>query len=446
VTANPADGDPDARGAARARPPVWLLAVPYALMALVVLLTPERELATNQGDLGLYLRDGQAVLAGQVPYRDVSFEYPPLSLIPMLAPFLLWPFGTMTLDAYKWLFAVAWEGTLLIAIGLLVARIVRLGGAADGPLTGPAARTRVRNTLLRLWFLSAGAALVIAWRYDLFPTLLTVAALAAVLEARSATSGVALGLGVLAKLYPIVLGPALAIRALARRDLGAARRLGLVAAVVVAVGLLPFVLWAGADALGFLRYQGERGLQLESVAAGLIQLGGVVSGTPPAIATRFNAVEVVDGGAASALAVLPLVTVVAFAVLAVIGWRRAGDEAGSSGDVGPRTVVALVLASLLVLLATSKVFSIQYIVWIVPFAALLPRGQFWLAAAIVWLTMPIHPLLYRWLVEQQALPILVLNLRNGLLVALLGWILRDLARQAAAPGQLTGSSPAGVRS
>jgi hypothetical protein len=89
--------------------------------------------------------------------------------------------------------------------------------------------------------------------------------------------------------------------------------------------------------------------------------------------------------------------------------------------------VTLTFASVLVLLVTSKVFSIQYVVWIVPFAALLRGGKFWLAVAIVALTMPIHPLLYGELVKQQALPILILNLRNGLFLVLTAWVIRDLA-------------------
>ncbi|MEO5704577.1 MAG: hypothetical protein ABIZ52_08985, partial [Candidatus Limnocylindrales bacterium] len=93
------------------------------------------------------------------------------------------------------------------------------------------------------------------------------------------------------------------------------------------------------------------------------------------------------------------------------------------------TVVTLAGASVLMLLVTSKVYSIQYVVWIVPFATLLPRQQFWLALAVVALTMPIHPLLYGELVNQQALPILVLNLRNALVGTLTAWILWGLARR-----------------
>jgi hypothetical protein len=77
------------------------------------------------------------------------------------------------------------------------------------------------------------------------------------------------------------------------------------------------------------------------------------------------------------------------------------------------------------------VFSIQYVVWLVPFAALLGGLRFWLAAAMVALTMPIHPLLYDELVAQEALPVLILNVRNALLVALTVWVLFDLRGAAA---------------
>jgi hypothetical protein len=49
--------------------------------------------------------------------------------------------------------------------------------------------------------------------------------------------------------------------------------------------------------------------------------------------------------------------------------------------------------------------------------------------------MPIHPLLYEGLVNQEALPILVLNLRNALLVTLLAWMLSDLARHPSRGGR-----------
>ena len=337
----------------------------------------------------------------------------------MVVPYLLWPFGRVTLEAYPWLFA-AWEAALMLGLGVVLARVVRLGGAGGAAIEGP-------SMPVRLTIVTAGAALALAWRFDLYPALLVVVALWCALGGRPGAAGIAIGMGVLAKLYPLAVVPALAIPWLMPLDVARLTRFALAVALTIALGLLPFVALAGSDALAFLSYQAQRGLQVESIGGGLSVLGGLIAGQPVEMSFGFSAVQVEGPFARTWLAALPAVTVVGFGLLGLLGWRRVRAEATSGGDVPARTVVTLAFASVLVLLATSKVFSIQYVVWIVPFAALLPRRQFWLAAAVLALTMPIHPFLYGALVNQEALPILILNLRNGLMVVLLGWVAMDLA-------------------
>ena len=411
MTAEPASIDGGDSRATR-----LLLLVPPALVLLVAALTPTSALYPDQGDVGLYLEKARAVVSGQLPYRDVPFEYPPAALIPMVVPYLAAFAGDVSLDAYKVLFA-AWEAGLLLALGIVVGRIGgRLGGGH-----GPA---------LRLIVVTIGAVLAITWRYDLLPALLSAVAVWAAIERRPALVGVALGVGVLAKLYPVALLPALALPWLIPFDFGRLVRLGATFGLTVLAGLLPFVAIAGDDAFAFLGYQVGRGLQIESIGGGVAVLAGLLGGQPPNLSYGFSAVQVEGPLARALLSVLPAMTVVGFGLLAWLGWtrvRREIDDGGANHDgVRAETLVTLAFASLLVLLVTSKVYSIQYVVWIVPFVALLRGGQFWLGAAIVALTMPIHPILYSDLVDQEALPILVLNLRNGLVVALTGWLLVSL--------------------
>jgi hypothetical protein len=430
-----------------ARPPLWLLVIPYGIVLAVAALTPTASLFPDQGDVNLYLEKATAIADGGIPYRDVSLEYPPLAFVPIVLPYLLWPFGPVDLDVYKWLFA-AWEAVLMLALGLALAQVVRRGGlagAADdhddsGGRDAAPLRAGVRRVAIRLVILTAGAALALTWRFDLFPALLVMVALWAALEGRPVIAGVAIAAGVLAKLYPLALVPALAIPWLVPFDRGRLVGFGTAIAVTLAAGLLPFVALAGANALTFLGYQALRGLQIESVGGGLVVLDGLLRGQPVALSSPFLAVEVGGPLASGLLAVLPVLTVLAFCTLAWFGWRRVNAEHARFGRVSPRTIVLLAAASVVVLVATSKVFSIQYVVWLVPFAALLPKWQFWLAAVIVGLTMPIHPLLYDGLVGQDALPILVLNLRNGLLLALAGWLVWDLR-----PGALEGGGPGAPR-
>ena len=159
-------------------------------------------------------------------------------------------------------------------------------------------------------------------------------------------------------------------------------------------------------------------------------LAGLITGRPPELSFGFSAVNVEGSLAPAILRVLPIATAAAFGLLALVGWRRIRAEVAAVGRVRPVTVSTLTAASVLVLLVTSKVYSIQYVVWLVPLVALLPRPQFWLAAVAVALTMPIHPVLFAALVRQEALPILVLVVRNVLVVGLTAWVVADLARPA----------------
>ena len=146
--------------------------------------------------------------------------------------------------------------------------------------------------------------------------------------------------------------------------------------------------------VAFIRYQTQRGLEIESVGGGLAVLAGLITGRPPELSFGFSAVNVEGSLAPAILRVLPIATAAAFGLLALVGWRRIRAEVAAVGRVRPVTVSTLTAASVLVLLVTSKVYSIQYVVWLVPLVALLPRPQFWLAAVAVALTMPIHPVLF----------------------------------------------------
>lgn len=416
----------DVGGASRPSP--WLRFVPVAIIAVAAALTPAYDLRLHQSDVALYFEKARAVLSGLLPYRDVPLEYPPLALVPMVVPYVAGlPIG-IWVEGYAWLFA-AWQAILVLALGLVLDRMVRLGAdagaesdAGQGGLAG-----RLRDTRVRLGLLCLGAALAITWRFDLLPALLVMMALWAVLAGRPGLAGVAIGLGILAKLYPVAVLPALAVPWLFPPAPGRLVRLGLATGVTVAAGFLPFFALAGDRALQFLAYHADRGLQIESIGGGLALLAGLVSGQPVPISFEFISAQA-DGPFAEAwLRALPAMTVVGFGCLAWLGWRRARRERASEGRVRPDTVVTLAFACLLVLLATSKVFSIQYVVWYLPFVALLRGSRFWLGAVVVGLTMPIHPLLYGELVGQEALPILLLNLRNALFLVLLARVLRDVA-------------------
>jgi hypothetical protein len=419
-----------------------ILLAPAWMVLVVAALTPTAALRPDQGDVILYFEKAHALASGLVPYRDFDFIYPPGALLAMIVPFLAGGLlGSIDLGAYKVLFA-GWEALLLVVLGLVLARLAErtaLDGAgvradADVDDPGPASSRRVRDVLLRLAFLSIGAVLTLAWRYDLFPATLVMIGVWAAIERRPTIAGIVLAVGVLAKLYPVAVVPAVAMPWLLPVDLRRLARLSGAFALTIVVGLGPFVALAGKSATRFFEYQVGHGIQIESVGGGLAVLVGLLTGQPQGLSFANSRVQVEGPFAEAWLAAVPFLTIAGFGLLAVVGWRRIRAEAiGGGRGVSAQALVTAAAASVLMVLVTSKVYSIQYVVWLLPFMALLRGRRFLLAAAVVALTIPIHPLLYSQLVDQQALPIVLLNVRNALLVGLAIWTLRELAQPPRTP-------------
>jgi hypothetical protein len=401
-----------------------LVVAPILVLLLINALTPTAELLPGapQQDVMLYFQKAEALVSGGVPYRDFPFEYPPLALVSMVVPYVVWPRTEgPDFETYRWLF-VGWEGLLLALLVIVVTRIAdRLAGAE-----GAAERsTAVGQVAARLVLLTIATAPSLAWRFDLFPALLAAIAVLAALEGRAAVAGVLVGLGVLAKLYPAVLVPVLVAAWLAPVDRRRLGRFGAGLVVTVVLAMLPLVLLAGDAVWSFVAYHWDRGLHIETVPAGMLLLA-VESGFPtPLVIESYG---VVGPLATAYLRIQPWLTVAGFAALASVAVMRCRADVRTSGRVVAGSVIRLATASILLFLVTNKVFSIQYVVWLVPFAALLSRGQFWLAAAAAALSVWIHPLFYMRLVDQATFAVVLLNLRNGLIVALLVWVVADLLR------------------
>jgi len=424
-------GHPSARrgGWWRPRPDWWppaeLLVAPALIVLLLHAITTREALFPNQGDLLLYFQKAEALARGGLPYRDFAFEYPPLALLSMVIPYIAWP-GTMDFDVYRWTFT-AWQMLLLVATALVTARLADLLGRDDGPAE---AHRFIRTAGQRLVVLAIVTAPSLAFRFDLLPALLVAGAVLATLKGQAGWAGVLVALGGLVKVYPLVLAPLLAALWLARRDrIGVVSFLAAIGFTIAAV-LLPVSLIAGDAAWNFLAYQADRGLQLETVAAGFILLSSALQGAIVPFEFEFGAVHVAGPAADAYLAVQPVLFVLGPLIVAAFGYVAARAELAGLGRVRAATVCALALAAVTMFIVTNKVISVQYAVWLVPLAALLAGGPFWLTVVIGVLSVAIHPLFYDALLREELPIILVLCLRNVLLIGLLGWVLIDVLRRS----------------
>jgi hypothetical protein len=386
-----------------------LVALQFAVLVLVLALTPTSALFPNHGDVLLYYQDSERLFSGLLPYRDFPFWYPPLALIPMSLPHLLWPVRPLSFETFQFLFLLS-NALFCTATAGIVAWIAIRHGHAGGAI----------RTLTTYAMLVVACAPLLAWRFDAFPTMLSALAFGLFLAERPAPSGVVLGLAIAAKLYPVALAPIFAARYVAARNWRALGSFAAAGAATVALAIVPLAF--AARSLPFVDLQLRRGLQIESVPAGAVLLSHLVSGAPVRVVHEFMSVNIASPMTALMLGALPFTIAVGFGVLGVLALRRFSEERGRPGGAQLETDVAYAAAALLLLLATSKVFSSQYIVWLLPFAALMPRPQALAVVALFASTLFVHPLNYERLIALEPTLILVVSWRNLLLLALLLWL------------------------
>ncbi len=384
-----------------------LVLIPVAAVLVAGALTPVPQLFLNNGDIRVYVNDGSALLSGRIPYLQFRSEYPPLAFVMFVGPLLVTGLHP-TMQDFAWLYLI--ESALVVAgLGLAIAWI---GARWSGP-SEPA------DGAVTTWaLLGAVLAPLMAWRFDVLPALLSVIALALLLERRPFASGIALGLSVAAKLYALPLFAVLAVVALRDGGRRGAARLLAGGAIVIAIAMLPILLLGGPKAFSFISYQSNRGLQLESVPAGIVELASALVGQRPTVGVAFGSWELFSPWSAPILHILPLVmyiavgAVTAAAAVYLYSWRR-----GSRLPV--ETIAGACVAVLVAAIVTDKVLSPQYLVWLVPFVPFARPVTRWIAAGAAALTVAIYPVFYLLLRQQHMSAIVALNIRNGLLVVIL---------------------------
>ena len=346
-----------------------------------------------------YHRYGTAMLGGHVPYRDFGIEYPPGALPAFGLPAI----GKPGLAVYEREFQILMA---LCGVGSLAAMSVALRN-----LGASAERVAAALGFFALAPLALGS--VILYRYDLWPTFLTVAGLAAVLARRERLGFAALGLGIAAKAFPaVVIPPALAYvwRTRGRRE---ALLCLVAAAAVVAVVVVPFLVLAPHGVWDSVVRQTTRPLQIESLGASLLLAAHHVGGLGLTLESSRGSQNLVGslpdavGAASSALLVLALIAI----------WIAA-----ARGPATPERLVRWSAASVAAFVALGKVLSPQFLIWLLPLVPLV-RGRRGLAASALLglallLTQVWFPIRYFDLVAFDELPSWVLLARDLVLVAL----------------------------
>ncbi len=270
---------------------------------------------------------GRGVAAGEVPYFQARMEYP------VLTGALIWVEGGITRlfgggDALLFLSVVSWVNAGLAALVLWM--LWRAG---------------MEPRRLWTWACAPPLVLYVGHNWDMLAVTFAVAALLLARAGKPAGSAAAAGLGMAAKLFPVLLLPLIGLQAVfgsgGWRDWAKRWRLGL-AAVGAAIGAwaavnLPVALLAHENWSEFYRFSGERSGTAASVWEILQVTLGVPTSTP--LRNLLSGFLFLGGGAA----------IVAF------GWARHRER-----------LWVLFTPLTAWFLLTNKVYSPQFDLWLYP--------------------------------------------------------------------------------
>ena len=263
---------------------------------------------------------------GRFPQADARWQYPPGAAAILSLPRLL---PGSYLDSFLLIELLC---DLLITV-LLVHMAIR------------------RGSWLGCWCWLAGIALlgpVVLGRFDMFATLLAVAALYLAGSPRSL--GALAGLGAVVKVWP-----ALVLVGVPPRS----GRKAVIAAIASAGAVIAGYLAFTSGSLSFLANQDSRGIEVESVAAQpftVLRTLGIWHGH---VVWRYGSYQLVGPGV-GAMAGLTLASML-LALAGLVWWRwRMCWRPEVLGDAA--------LTATLLMVTTSRVISVQYMIWLIGMA------------------------------------------------------------------------------
>lgn len=357
-------------------------------------------------DIGYFYGAVGHMVDGQRPYRDFEFDYPPGALVPILAP-LAAPAAATDPTWYIWGLVIE-NALAAAAITLVLAGFVDLRSAI------------VFNVLLAL------TAPYAPLRFDLLPALVT---LLAVLWAqrRAATAGGMIALGTVVKLFPIVLLPVLLLPHVAARRWRSVTGMTLGFAITLVAILAPAWVLSRGHVFDFFAFHQARGLQIESLGGGLLLIAGQLHWVPVTQEVSFFSSNLVSPWASPIIRSLQPMMLIAFAIQAIVLWRRWRVAPPTLRELGSAVAVTLGL-----FICFNRVFSPQYLIWLLPLFALADQRLAMVTLVCV-LTTLLFPFQYTALQNLQLSQIVQLNIRNVLFVGLIVYGLTTRPRNKIAP-------------
>ncbi len=314
---------------------------------------------TAEQDVVNFFAHSEAIKSGVMPYRDFVFEFPPFSLVFFLIPGLF----TSNLETYAVLFGL--EVVTFIAVTLHFTLLIceRIGA-------NKLAVTVIFTLFFVIYFPIR--------KFDIFPACATLIALYCFMNRRFGLAYGFAAFATLTKIYPVLiillfLGLNVLEKCDDRKKNIATGVLACMAVSVMAVAPLMLAGVSFSDCLGFIGFHADRGFQVESLFAVLVRILAALGLTTYWIQPAHDTHDVVGPICDAIMPYWTIVVVIAVGAMFLIAAKFVIDRSGgTAAGWNDRSLILMATVIILMFMMTNKVFSTQYMVWIMPMLALVP--------------------------------------------------------------------------
>jgi hypothetical protein len=333
------------------------------------------------------------------PFHALPNEYPPLAMLPFLLGLIV------PAHWYQVAFAV-WMALIAGGVYLLLLRWCSRSAA-----------------MAYAFYLVVGGWGTVLVRFDIIPSVLTLLAVICAERKRWGWAFSYLALATLCKIYPVLLLPPffLALQTEMKGNWYAWRRwkpLATFLLVCIVVTGMAFLLSA-VGTIAPLNYFGYRPVQVESFTASILWLLSLLHINPLNYVYSFGSLNVNSPFSSSVALLTTILLGVGLLYTYWLQWRSKIDLATAT------------LLSLLIMMVTNKVFSPQYLIWVVPLVAYIGGKKPWYLLSwglLGLLTTWIYPFMYYTVHQIEAVPGIflfypVVTVRNLLLFGFILFLL-----------------------
>ena len=372
-----------------------------------------------------YLKIAGDWLDGYTPYAAFKLEYPPGALLLFTLPRIF----TAVPALYGYIFAFI----MFMADLSILLFFWRIPALVHGTAVKADMAQRYESTLMCLTYILFTAVFgrLLFQNFDLIIGLLLAASIYFALCKKAVLVDMLVAVGIWLNLAALIWIPLLWWYGFVSRDdpVPSKRSLKIsefvrallprtaVLAGSLGVLFLPFILLSGRSLGQIVRFHLERGSQLESTAASILMLGAKIFGFELSTEFTDQAVHLSGELGSQGAAVTGILSIIVFVILTIYLAQMIKSQ--SNAPACRIWLIRGLLATILALLATSKVFLPQYLLWVCPLAAFLahdhqPRisriGWYLFAANLI--SSVVFFFFYPDLIEMHLLPGILLLIRN----------------------------------